>query len=330
MRSLSVLLLVAVGTPCVALQLELSVAQPRQLVWENNEFNVVVVNDERGSVALAPGMGALEVSIQMDGRWVPCRSKVAITPGAAQASWVVLQENERFELGWPAVKCLCTGGGPGCEEWNVRPGDHAIRATWTHELPPHVDAPQGAGRVFQGALRSAPVTVAVHRPLGVDAEALAAMLKGGNVLRFPRSRYAAHAVSTAGRGLVEADPAAVLDLIAGGKYLVATSLPDDQSDTASFRTLEGDDLLAWRARWFGTALEHHPDLWFADELRLRLAVDKIAQGLHKSGATMLQTITKDASPTVRSTSARYLALMIERGMVSTPTTAGQPPAAERQ
>ena len=50
-------------------------------------------------------------------------------------------------------------------------------------------------------------------------------------------------------------------------------------------------------------------------MRVRLAVNKVAQGLVTEGAAMLQQIATDATPQAREWCLGFLAAMRERGMI---------------
>jgi hypothetical protein len=62
-------------------------------------------------------------------------------------------------------------------------------------------------------------------------------------------------------------------------------------------------------------LKHHPGIWFADDLRLQLAIDQIFLKNYKEGATMLDSLAKDPKSRMSKKAGEYLALLREKKLI---------------
>ena len=88
----------------------------------------------------------------------------------------------------------------------------------------------------------------------------------------------------------------------------------------------GRDLIDWRAKWIGIVLKNHPDIWYADHLKLRLAIDQIAMKNYQAGESDLDKLSREAMPEVAERAKVYLSLMKQKGWVSAPVEKSAPEA----
>jgi len=139
--------------------------------------------------------------------------------------------------------------------------------------------------------------------------------------KFPASTYAAYVVRdlTVSKGLAQVDPARLATLLGGGLRGVARSIPCPPAAGCDPNLrLNGqnrpEQAIDWTARWIDIVLKAHPDIWFADELRLRLALDEIAAGKSSLGASNLENLSRTAPPDIAASANRLLTLVKEKGL----------------
>jgi hypothetical protein len=146
-----------------------------------------------------------------------------------------------------------------------------------------------------------------------------AVYHGAEILvSFPSSTYAAYVVyeASGAKGLMSSDPAYVCQSIAEGSFLSSGSVPDDTGKCKDgWQSLTMEGVLKWREKWFSIVLKKHPDIWFADELRLKKAVDQIALKNYQAGAADLEQLCASAKPDVAEKARQYLGLIKQKGWI---------------
>ena len=79
--------------------------------------------------------------------------------------------------------------------------------------------------------------------------------------------------------------------------------------------LKGMDYIQWRIAWFNRILENHPDVWFADEVRFRLALDSYLMGEKARCRSLLETLSKDAQLYIAKKARALLDAILDRGLL---------------
>ena len=83
--------------------------------------------------------------------------------------------------------------------------------------------------------------------------------------------------------------------------------------------LVGAGFLRCRVQWLEIALENHPDIWFADDIRLTLAGDAYLLGDKDRCRSLLEELIVGGRPFVAGKARELLDGMIENGMLPAPT-----------
>jgi len=71
----------------------------------------------------------------------------------------------------------------------------------------------------------------------------------------------------------------------------------------------------WRKGWFDTILKHHPNIWFADEVRFRIALDDYLLGDTDGCEAGLEDLAEHGKPYVATKAGELLAAMKAKGML---------------
>jgi len=153
-----------------------------------------------------------------------------------------------------------------------------------------------------------------HDPLG-NSERWGELLR-----RFPTSTYAAYVVWKNYLRLV-LDTWSIDSLIE-----LATEPPWSDSNSVPcelpagcggrhWRSLKGKAFRMWRLRWAESILTNHPDIWFADQVRLRAALDHYMLGDKPACAAGLEALADHARPEVAAKAKDLLAAMRAKGML---------------
>lgn len=134
--------------------------------------------------------------------------------------------------------------------------------------------------------------------------------------RFPTSIYAAYVIYERMAGFAKQDPAVVLGVVHDENSYNSNSYPDDTGKSKDgWRWLKGKEAVDWWARWYDIILKSHPDIWFADELRLKRAVDQLALKNYQAAQAELEAISKDEKAPMAHKAKEYLGLMKQKGWV---------------
>ncbi len=179
--------------------------------------------------------------------------------------------------------------------------------------------------IWSGEVDSQEVTISIVEPTGVDREAYDRFegqpMRAPELLReFPTSTYAAYAIrGFTSEGLSRSENAAIADSLKNGAAGISRCIPCPPSVSPCVQpgNLEtrGTKALDWTAEWIDLVLKAHSDLWFADELRLRLALDEIASGKSSLGASDLGNLSKTGRPEIAEKAGQLLLLVRQRSLV---------------
>lgn len=186
---------------------------------------------------------------------------------------------------------------------------------------------------------SACVSFVIETPRGIDKEAyeafghdpLADSERYGELLRrFPTSTYVAYAVwKQWGRVRIpewktEEDRDATLKWLATNpddEYLT-WRLPcaaEGEPNAALESRLGARRALMCRDDWLTRVLQEHPRIWFADEVRLRIALDHYRLGERDSGVRAIRDLAQHGRPYVAAKAAELLAALQAKGMLEEAT-----------
>ncbi len=178
---------------------------------------------------------------------------------------------------------------------------------------------------WKGSLKSNRCSLEVMHPEGLDRDAYEAF-KGDPLAhpdellsRFPASIYAAWSIykRSGAEGLAKSDPLlAVGALASGGGSMWNVWVPVSKGgDNRGLAPISGKEAAEWRNEWFGIVLKNHPNIWFADDLRLELAVDQITLKNYQAGAAALETLSKGANTRVAAKAKGLLNLCVQKGWI---------------
>ena len=156
-------------------------------------------------------------------------------------------------------------------------------------------------------------------PSGETVKVGPPFLQNPTLLRdFPESRFTAYVVFGRIGGYERGPKDHVLNAMKTGSYWSNNSLPmadaDPEKDNG-YVALSKDEAVRWYEEWCGLVLEVHPEIWFADYLRIKLALDKLSLGQTELAVDALESIVKDGQANASEVAREYLALMVERGMI---------------
>ena len=208
-----------------------------------------------------------------------------------------------------------------------------MRSSWANPVED-----KGGRHPWDGQVTSRWVDFHVVEPKGVDRKAYLAFdgnpvpivdrngTLGELLRRFPASTYAAYVVwnrwgrVTAGAWKSTEDRDKFFGWLAEDpdqEYLT-WKLPcaeEGGPDATLLRRLGGRRAIACRDQWLQIALDHHSRIWFADEIRLRLALDKYRLGDKDACAAGLADLAEHGKPYVASKAGELLSAMRAKGML---------------
>lgn len=208
-----------------------------------------------------------------------------------------------------------------------------MKSSWV-ELQPTTDGPQP----WSGTANSPTFSFRVFEPTGLDREVYEAF--GGDPLpivdregvvgqllrRFPTSTYAAYAIwkrwgkFSFPEWNTSEDREATLSWLAKNpdeEYLTwrMPCTEDGEPDASVETRFEARLALTCRDHWLSAVLRNHPEIWFGDEIRYRLAIDRYRLGQRESGIADLQNLAENGKPYIASTAAELLSAMKAKGML---------------
>jgi hypothetical protein len=184
---------------------------------------------------------------------------------------------------------------------------------------------------WKGEIRSEEAIIKVVQPIGIDKEAFeffkgSPIAKPGALLaRFPTSTYAAYVIHDKMRAFITSNWRMAANGIEAGRY-GSNGFPDDtgqSKDGWQYLTFDGE--MNWWDKWIGIVLKNHPDIWFADELKLKRAVNLVALGKYAAGAADLHVLACDAKEPVANAAKEFLGIMKEKGWIKAEPSASTPP-----
>ncbi len=209
----------------------------------------------------------------------------------------------------------------------------SYRAQYACEVPeigpdvnPKTKQLESNDEVWRGSVSSNEVVVQAMAPEGIDAQAYEALdhapmipsRYGGLLRRFPTSRYSAYVVwSIAAKGMGGKDTDGCVRYAAHG-VTYGNSVPCDKEDGCredGSMHLNAEEMVRWGTRWSRLILKAHPDIWFADEVQLKLALDEYLLGDHASCQARLEDLAEHGRADVAAKAADILAAMRAKGML---------------
>ena len=138
--------------------------------------------------------------------------------------------------------------------------------------------------------------------------------------RFPESTYAAYVVwKYSAKGILSMSVAKLVRYVEAGTANLGNSVPDV---TGTWRSFSGDAYLDWRDAWFEKVLKLHPDLWFADELRFVIALDRYLLGDKAACESMLEDLAEHGREDVAAKARELLSAMRAKGLLPARDGAG--------
>ncbi len=182
---------------------------------------------------------------------------------------------------------------------------------------------------WKGALSSEPVRITIEQPQGEDKKAYdyfkdEPLSKPAELLKkFPTSTYAAYIVYDRLKGFADADFAnpKFLRSLETGLFL-SNSYPTE----GGWSWMKDEMNAAWWSKWAGIILKNHPDIWFADELRLKLAMNQVALKNYQAAEADFIKLSKEAKPYVAEKAGLFVEIMKQKGWVSAPVEKSTPEA----
>jgi len=234
----------------------------------------------------------------------------------------VIVGRPRLEPGWTHALdvpvCL-----PGTGTYRVRVVAGETRASYVNASGEKLD-------LWTGSSRSEEVMVEVFAPEGIDREAYEAFGPGivfdtrrhGELLRrFPTSTYAAYVVwkkTWPGTRPVEIE-SVLYSMERGPVSFGQTYLPCVDSQSPACRDMGyppgGNEAARRQAAWIDLVLEHHPNLWFADELRFKKAYADYFLGDPAACAAGLEALAEHGRADVAAKARDLLSAMRAKGML---------------
>ncbi len=205
---------------------------------------------------------------------------------------------------------------------SVDEGEYEV---WVEYNSTSLDSSWDKYSVPRTVIQSNHIKFRIVKPTGIDLEVYNKYHNSCNQItltaqdllqKFPTSTYAAYAVCPPNQWTSNTDPEKILKAIESGSYLSSGSVIDDTGKSKDgYLYLGGKELVEYRTKWIGIVLKNHPDIWYADDLRLRLAVDQIALKNYKQGESDLRNLSEENKGEVAEKARRYLDLMKQKGWI---------------
>ena len=168
----------------------------------------------------------------------------------------------------------------------------------------------------------------VTTPKGIDKVAYDALgpnvvadsMRWGQLLqRFPNSTYAAYVVwkrYAEGTASVNAEKEAESTQRGPiNEWGPGSCDLEGRIDGSQSQRFSGRKYVLCRSNWMELALDHHPNIWFADEIRLRLALDRFQLDDKAACASKLEDLSAHAKPYVAEKARALLEAMQAKNML---------------
>jgi len=164
-------------------------------------------------------------------------------------------------------------------------------------------------------------------PTGIDKEAydsfggtpMRSRNRGSLIKDYPASTYAAYVVFDTFGAAARGVPSRAVEVFEGlwtRKDREWASVPDDTGESRDgWRSLWGDEVWQTADRWIRQVLADHPEIWFADELRLARAVRALRAQHYAVARKAFQQLTEASGNLVATSAGQYLSLMVAHGMI---------------
>jgi len=262
-----------------------------------------------------------------------------ITSGETEAPCPTFTPNPIASMGIAKYHCVAI------TSFNIflPPGRYTLRAVY-ESAGPYLDKYSDTDQrlvpgVWEGKLHSNEAVIQVLAPQGEDMKAWVQLTHPSNAALdgkcaffltqnsqtllkdFPSSTYAAYVIHGIMSGFMQWDPndekkrGYFIGGLETGSFL-SNSYPDDTGKSKDgWRSMSGKEAADWWAKWYDIILKNHSDIWFADELRLKKAVDQLALKNYQTGAADLDTLSKQAKPEVAEKAKQYLDLIKKKGWI---------------
>jgi hypothetical protein len=201
------------------------------------------------------------------------------------------------------------------------PGEWLVKAVLSSHGP-YLQKDGTRVQGWEGDVASPEATVKVLAPTGLDEKAYKStngfpLAKADIVLRdFPTSTYAAYVIYGKMVGFSTQDPSTLLGIIEGGDSYNSNGYPCGPGDSKEGgKWLKGQAAADWWAEWYDVILKNHPDIWFADEMRLKKAVDRISVKDYQAAETDLKALAQNPKSPSKDRAQQYLDLMKQKGLI---------------
>lgn len=314
------LFFIAVSTTLAAAEFEVKITSypPRAIVGVPVPVVAEVRNVSGAPVVVARGYTGLSVMFQVrraDGKprkgWMPgptAQPSLTYRLETIPASWTTTYADD--------LRC------------DDIPGEWVVQAVFSSRGPyPFYEGGKITEylKAWSGEVRSEEVHIQFEKAAGLDAEAYMSlkncpMCDPAKLLKdFPTSTYAAYNIyqRSGAEGLARSESAKVADALTSGMGLMGemwVPVPTG-GDKNGLAPLSGQAAVEWRQKWFGIVLKSHPDIWFADALRLKLAVDQVALKNYQGGQADLEALAKNEKSPMACNAKALLSLLKERGLM---------------
>jgi hypothetical protein len=242
---------------------------------------------------------------------------------------LVEQDPQRKILDMPALDSMKMDIPADWKDQKVRqinylttPQKYSIKVILSSKGPYYFKNEKGELQPFsawEGKVESNECYVTVVTPKGIDKEAYE-YFKGSPLSNptellknYPTSTYAAYLIYDRLRGFAQADftnPRFLKSLETG--VFLSNSYPTE----AGWIWFKGEDNAAWWSKWAEVILKNHPDIWFADELRLKVAINQVALKKYKEGEAELEKLSKETKPYIAEKAEKFLDLMKQKGWIT--------------
>lgn len=219
-----------------------------------------------------------------------------------------------------------------CPFADVRPGAYEVRAKLS------VAEPEMSKTIWQGEISSDKIRFALISPQGDDkayVDDLIAYLASGKKKRAPLSTNpltASEITSICAAPVIEAHSTSIytawsvyLRYLGGAAYTNVTktlrsmetgiygenNLPDIAGSQGTV-SASSEQCIKWRSIWINRVLSSHPDFFFADDIRLRRALDNTAMKRYSEAYAELHSLASSPDQAVAKKAQEYIAVFNEK------------------